>query len=88
MLQPLTGCPKQEKTIPPMVAETITTTKSEINLQAHNVVRLKLKSQKIDKSMKNLTIFIHYMSSFCHLMIRYIVFIKIISLSLNQVDKP
>lgn len=28
-----TGWPKQEKMIPPLAAETITTTKSEINLQ-------------------------------------------------------
>lgn len=28
-----TGCPKQEKTIPPIAAETMTTTKSEINLR-------------------------------------------------------
>lgn len=28
-----TGCPKQEKIIPPMAAETITTTKSEISLK-------------------------------------------------------
>lgn len=28
-----TGCPKHEKMIPPIAAETMTTTKSEINLQ-------------------------------------------------------
>lgn len=29
----LTGCPRQAKVIPPHVADTITTTRSEINLQ-------------------------------------------------------
>lgn len=28
-----TGCPKQEKTIPPMAADTIITTRSDINLR-------------------------------------------------------
>lgn len=28
-----TGCPKHENKIPPMAAETMTTTRSEINLQ-------------------------------------------------------
>lgn len=28
-----TGCPRHEKIIPPMAAETMTTTKSDINLQ-------------------------------------------------------
>lgn len=31
-----TGCPKQEKMIPPIAAETITTTKSEISLHGRN----------------------------------------------------
>jgi len=29
----LTGCPRQAKAIPPQVADTITTTRSDINLQ-------------------------------------------------------
>lgn len=33
-----TGCPKQEKMIPPMAAETITTTKSEISLHGRNYI--------------------------------------------------
>lgn len=39
LLEGQTGCPKQEKMIPPMAAETITTTKSEISLQTHIVAQ-------------------------------------------------
>ena len=33
-----TGCPKQENRMPPMAAETMITTKSEINLHAHKQI--------------------------------------------------
>ena len=32
-----TGCPAQAKAMPPQVAETITTTRSEINLQIKTI---------------------------------------------------
>lgn len=32
-----TGCPAQAKAMPPQVAETITTTRSDINLQIYSI---------------------------------------------------
>lgn len=49
-LQIQTGCPKQEKTIPPIAAETMTTTKSEINLPECKAELIRHKSKAVHKS--------------------------------------
>lgn len=42
-----TGCPAHAKAMPPQVADTITTTKSDINLKKRNLRALQITAQRL-----------------------------------------